>query len=129
MSSHMRALGGDAVLALTLSTLTVAFLADQAWLMADAIGRTLWRLGVSRRHLLEWIPAAQATIGPRLDLMGLRASNGGRDRHRRGRGDCRADVSPRVLAGGASFRRALARFARGRALCQPAARRCLPPCR
>ena len=38
--------------------------------MADAIGRTLWRLGVSRRHLLEWIPAAQATIGPRLDLVG-----------------------------------------------------------
>ena len=39
--------------------------------MADAIGRTLWRLGVSRRHLLEWIPAAQATIGPSLDLMGF----------------------------------------------------------
>ena len=70
-SSHMRALGGDAGLALTLSTLTVTFLADQAWLMTDAIGRTLWRLGVSRRHLLEWIPAAQATIGPRLDLMGF----------------------------------------------------------
>src|SRR5208337_3371546 len=71
MSSHMRALGGDAGLALTLSTLTVTFLADQAWLMADAIARTLWRLGVSRRHLLEWVPAAQATIGPRLDLMGF----------------------------------------------------------
>ena len=71
MSGHMRALGGDASLALTLSTLTVAFLADQAWLMADAIGRTLWRLGVSRRHLLEWVPAAQATIGPRLDFMGF----------------------------------------------------------
>ena len=70
MASHLRALGHDSVLALTLSALTVAFLADQAWLMADAIGRTLWRLGVSRRHLLEWIPAAQATIGPRLDLMG-----------------------------------------------------------
>ena len=38
--------------------------------MADAIGRTLWRLGVSRRHLLEWTPAAQAAIGPRLDLTG-----------------------------------------------------------
>ena len=71
MSSHMRALGGDAGLALTLSTLTVAFLADQACLMADAIIRTLWRLCVSRRHLLEWIPAAQATIGPRLDLLGF----------------------------------------------------------
>ena len=68
ISSHLRALGGDFRLALTLSMLTVAFLADQAWLMADAIGRTLWRLGVTRRHLLEWVPAAQATLGPRLDL-------------------------------------------------------------
>ena len=39
--------------------------------MADAIARTLWRLGVSRRHLLEWAPAAQATAGPRLDAMGF----------------------------------------------------------
>jgi cyclic beta-1,2-glucan glucanotransferase len=70
-SSHLRALGGDFRLALTLSALTVAFLADQAWLMADAIGRTLWRLGVSRRHLLEWVPAAQTAIGPRLDLQGF----------------------------------------------------------
>ena len=71
MSSHLRALLSDLRLALTFSTLTVAFLADQAWLMADAIGRTLWRLGVTRRHLLEWIPAAQTTIGPRLDLAGF----------------------------------------------------------
>jgi cyclic beta-1,2-glucan synthetase len=71
ISSHMRALAGDLGLALTLSMLNVAFLADQAWLMADAIGRTLWRLTVSRRNLLEWIPAAQATIGPRLDLLGF----------------------------------------------------------
>ena len=56
--------------ALTLSALTIAFLADQACLMADAVGRTLWRLGVTR-DLLEWVPAAQATIGPRLDLLGF----------------------------------------------------------
>ena len=71
IASHLRALGGDFRLALALSALTVTFLADQAWLMADAIGRTLWRLGVTRRHLLEWVPAAQATLGPRLDLLGL----------------------------------------------------------
>ena len=70
VSSHMRALGHDAGLAFALSALTVTFLADQAWLMADAIGRTLWRLGVSRRHLLEWTPAAQTAIGTRLDLTG-----------------------------------------------------------
>jgi cyclic beta-1,2-glucan synthetase len=71
MLSHVRALGGDASLGLAISTLTIAFLADQAWLMADAIGRTLWRIGVSRRRLLEWTPAAQVTIGPRLDVAGF----------------------------------------------------------
>ena len=29
------------------------------------------RLFVTHRHLLEWVTAAQATIGPRLDLVGL----------------------------------------------------------
>jgi cyclic beta-1,2-glucan synthetase len=71
IESHARALGGDLRLALALSALTIAFLADQAWLMADAIGRTLWRLGVTRQHLLEWVPAAQAMEGPRLDLLGF----------------------------------------------------------
>ena len=71
ISSYFKALSDDLSLAWSLSILTVVFLADQAWLMVDAIGRTLWRLGVSRRRLLEWVPAAQATISPRLDLMGF----------------------------------------------------------
>ena len=29
----------------------------QAWLMLDAICRASWRMFVSHRHLLEWIPA------------------------------------------------------------------------
>ena len=69
--SHLRALGGDLGLALTQSFLLLAFLPDQAWLMSDAIGRSLFRLCISRRHLLEWVTAAQATIGPRLDLVGF----------------------------------------------------------
>src|SRR5206468_7257800 len=69
--SHLRALGGDFRLALTQSALRVAWLAHQAWLMSDAIARTLIRLFLTRRHLLEWITAAQATIGPRLDLLGF----------------------------------------------------------
>jgi cyclic beta-1,2-glucan synthetase len=68
LRSHARAIGIDFQLALTQSALLVAFLAHQAWLMGDAIGRTLIRLLVTRRHLLEWVPAAQATIGPRLGL-------------------------------------------------------------
>ncbi|MFI4996307.1 MAG: GH36-type glycosyl hydrolase domain-containing protein, partial [Hyphomicrobiales bacterium] len=71
LRSHMHALGGDLRLALTLSALIITFLAHQAWLMGDAIARTLWRLFVTRRHLLEWVPAAQATIGPRLGLAGF----------------------------------------------------------
>ena len=39
--------------------------------MADAIARTLFRLFVSHRMLLEWITAAQAKVGPRLDLIGF----------------------------------------------------------
>ncbi|MFZ1413509.1 MAG: glucoamylase family protein [Defluviicoccus sp.] len=69
--SHLRALGGDIRLALMQSGLRVAFLAHQAWLMGDAIGRTLIRLFVTRRHLLEWVTAAQASLGPRLDLFGF----------------------------------------------------------
>jgi cyclic beta-1,2-glucan synthetase len=38
--------------------LTLIFLADQARLQADAIARTLYRLVVSRKHLLEWETAA-----------------------------------------------------------------------
>ena len=39
---------------------TLMLLAQQAWSMSDAILRTLWRLLVSKRHLLEWTTAAQA---------------------------------------------------------------------
>ncbi len=69
--SHLRALVTDARLALAQSGLVIAFLAHQAWLMSDAIGRTLYRRFVSRRHLLEWITAAQAQVSPRLELAGF----------------------------------------------------------
>ncbi len=75
--SHLRSLGGDLRLALTLSLLQITLLAHQAWLMGDAIGRTLVRLFVTRQHLLEWVPAAQTTIGPRLDLLGFYRWMGG----------------------------------------------------
>ena len=71
ISAHLRALGGDLSLAAVLTALNVTFLADQARLMSDAIVRTLWRLFVSRRHLLEWVPAAQTLVRPRLDLAGF----------------------------------------------------------
>ncbi len=71
LSSHVRALGADLRLAMILTALNLTFLADQAWMLSDAVARTLWRLFVSRRHLLEWTPAARATASKRLDLPGF----------------------------------------------------------
>jgi cyclic beta-1,2-glucan synthetase len=47
--------------------LTSAFLAHQSFVMADAIGRTLIRLLVTRRHLLEWVTAADAAESLQVD--------------------------------------------------------------
>nr|WP_209442414.1 glucoamylase family protein [Neoroseomonas oryzicola] len=69
LRSRLRAFGVDVRLALALSLLIVTFLAHQAWLMVDAIARTLVRLLVTRRHLLEWVTAAQVTTGCRLNLL------------------------------------------------------------
>ena len=68
--SHLRALLADLRLAMLQSTLNVVFLAYEAWLMGDAIVRTLWRLLVTRSHLLEWVPAAQASLARQLNLAG-----------------------------------------------------------
>jgi cyclic beta-1,2-glucan synthetase len=38
--------------------LQLAFLPFEAWIAADAVGRTLYRVGVSRSRLLEWATAA-----------------------------------------------------------------------
>ena len=59
---HWRAVGADFALALSQIALLVTLLAHQAWLMTDAIARTIFRLLVSRRRLLEWVTAAQAKI-------------------------------------------------------------------
>ena len=69
MRSHLRTVGGDVRTAATLAAMQMTLLAHQAWLMVDAIGRTLVRLCVTRRHLLEWVPAAQASLGPRPDII------------------------------------------------------------
>ena len=58
LRSHLRALRNDfAAGAARRPALLTSMLGYQAWLMCDAIGRTLWRMFVSHRHLLEWIPA------------------------------------------------------------------------
>ena len=61
----------------------IVFLAHQAWLMGDAILRTLVRLTVTRRHLLEWVPAAHAAFGPRPSVLALLPPHVGGVGHRR----------------------------------------------
>ncbi len=61
--SHIRAVGEDAGQAIIQSGLMIVFLAHQAWLMGDAVVRTLVRLIITRRRLLEWVPAALAAFG------------------------------------------------------------------
>jgi cyclic beta-1,2-glucan synthetase len=75
--SHARAVGRDVVLAASQIGLTITMLTYQAWLMSDAIVRTLVRVYVTHRRLLEWVTAAQAKAGLRLDLRGFCRRMGG----------------------------------------------------
>nr|NLD40170.1 glycosyl transferase [Actinomycetales bacterium] len=59
-SSQLRASGRDIRRALTVGALDFTFLSHRAAYMLDAIVRTLWRMGVSRKNLLEWTTAAAA---------------------------------------------------------------------
>ncbi len=70
LRSHFHALRRDVRTAGTQSAFLLTFVADQAWLMSDAIARTLFRLLVSRRNLLQWVTAAESSLGSPLGLRG-----------------------------------------------------------
>src|SRR4029434_9594510 len=53
-----RAWSTDLLRSLAQTGISLALLAHRAWTMADAVIRTLVRLCVTRRHLLEWETAA-----------------------------------------------------------------------
>ncbi len=63
--SHFRGVLSDLALGASQVGLTLTFLAYQAWLMSDAILRTLARLFVTHRNLLEWVTAAQSKFARR----------------------------------------------------------------
>lgn len=63
LSSHLRQWAGDLGMAGFRIGLGLTFLADTAWRTLDAITRSLWRMTVSHRHLLEWTTAAQVSGG------------------------------------------------------------------
>ncbi|MEO6080993.1 MAG: glucoamylase family protein [Steroidobacteraceae bacterium] len=57
--THVRRLVTDLGEELARGTISLCLLAQNAWLSVDAISRALFRLVVSKRHLLEWVTAAQ----------------------------------------------------------------------
>ncbi|MBA2665879.1 MAG: glycosyl transferase [Trueperaceae bacterium] len=73
---HLRMLLSDLKLAAAQFALAVSFMAHEAMSMTDAIARTVLRLFVTRRRLLEWVTAGHAarggtpTIGAYVTLMG-----------------------------------------------------------
>ncbi|MFL9828683.1 GH36-type glycosyl hydrolase domain-containing protein [Rhodoplanes sp. SY1] len=71
LRNHVSSLAGDLRLAALQTAMTVVLVADQAWRAGDAIGRTLVRLLITKRNLLEWTTAAQSTGRPRLGVRGF----------------------------------------------------------
>jgi cyclic beta-1,2-glucan synthetase len=69
--SHIRNVLSDLYLGLTQIGITITMLAFQAWLMVDAISRTLVRIWITHRHLLEWTTAAQASRAADLKFFGI----------------------------------------------------------
>jgi cyclic beta-1,2-glucan glucanotransferase len=66
--AYIRSLGTDLAIGASQIGLTITFLAYQAWLMSDAILRTLVRLLMTRKNLLEWVTAAQAKYAVDFEL-------------------------------------------------------------
>lgn len=71
LRNHLRSLGSDLELGLLQSVFLITFLAHQAWMMVDAVARTLFRVFVRRRKLLEWVTAAQTNDDLQFDRHGL----------------------------------------------------------
>ncbi|MDP9084283.1 MAG: glycosyl transferase [Pseudomonadota bacterium] len=67
-TSYLTAARKDAMQTAVLILLRWVFWADQAWNMAGAILRTLYRLAISRRHLLEWTTTAQSKVSSSFSL-------------------------------------------------------------
>jgi cyclic beta-1,2-glucan synthetase len=57
---HFSALARDILFGTAMVALKIVLMAHSAWMMGDAIIRTLYRLFVSRKNLLEWRTASQA---------------------------------------------------------------------
>ena len=67
-TSHFWSVWGDVRTNTAQVALSIVFLPHQAYLMTDAIVRTIYRKLFSRKKLLEWVTAAEAEKAARHDL-------------------------------------------------------------
>lgn len=70
LGSHFAAFTRDAVRLITQIASKIILMAHQAWSFSDAILRTLHRLLISKRHLLEWRTASHETRRSERSLAG-----------------------------------------------------------
>ena len=70
-TSHFWSVWGDIGTNTAQVALSIIFLPHQAYLMSDAIARTLYRKLISRKKLLQWVTAADAEKSGRHDLAGF----------------------------------------------------------
>jgi len=68
---HLRGVSESAGRALGQIALTLAFLPYEAFVSLEAIGRTLFRMGVTRKRLLEWRTSSEVARRARTDLPGF----------------------------------------------------------
>lgn len=67
-TSHFWSVWGDVTTNTAQVALSIVFLPHQAYLMTDAIMRTIYRKVISRKKLLEWVTAADAEEDARHDF-------------------------------------------------------------
>ena len=70
VSSRVKSSMDDFAQAAMMGICTLLFLAHQSAMMADAIVRTLYRLTMSHKNLLEWTTAAQSASNQKYGLIG-----------------------------------------------------------
>ncbi|WP_394561065.1 GH36-type glycosyl hydrolase domain-containing protein [Aquipseudomonas alcaligenes] len=71
LGQHLQATTRMATLHFSRALLALVWLPFEALLSLDAIARTLWRMLVSRRHLLQWSPSREVERSSRNDLPSL----------------------------------------------------------
>ncbi|GLK89369.1 glycoside hydrolase family 94 protein [Pseudomonas turukhanskensis] len=68
---HLRVTWWAATLHFARALLALVWLPFETALSLDAIGRTLWRMGISRRRLLQWSPSREVERSDSNGLLGL----------------------------------------------------------